>query len=91
LNNLEKTTTRTATIAELLGFLWKKKQWWLLPIVISLLMLGILLTLASSSPLGHYVNDILTSWLRSLNENGIGIEYDRQLESHFYAFKTINK
>ena len=44
LNNLDKTTTRTATIAELLGFLWKKKQWLLLPIVISLLMLGILLT-----------------------------------------------
>jgi len=58
LNNLEKATTRTATIAELLGFLWKKKQWWLLPIVISLLMLGILLTLASSSPLGTFMYTI---------------------------------
>jgi drug/metabolite transporter superfamily protein YnfA len=47
-----------ATIAELLGFLWKKKQWWLLPIVISLLMLGILLTLASSSPLGTFMYTI---------------------------------
>jgi len=58
LTNLEKTTTRTATITELLGFLWKKKQWWLLPIVISLLMLGILLTLASSSPLGTFMYTI---------------------------------
>jgi len=58
LNNLDKTTTRTATIAELLGFLWKKKQWLLLPIVISLLMLGILLTLASSSPLGTFMYTI---------------------------------
>ncbi|PKL47808.1 MAG: hypothetical protein CVV42_11745 [Candidatus Riflebacteria bacterium HGW-Riflebacteria-2] len=58
MNNLEKTTTRMATIAELLGFLWKKKQWWLLPIVISLLMLGILLTLASSSPLGTFMYTI---------------------------------
>jgi len=55
LDDLEKTTTKTATITELLGFLWKKKQWWLLPIVISLLMLGILLTLASSSPLGTFM------------------------------------
>ncbi len=58
LENLEKSTTRTATIAELLGFLWKKKQWLLLPIVVSLLLLGILLTLASSSPLGTFMYTI---------------------------------
>lgn len=58
LEKLEKSTTRTATIAELLGFLWKKKQWLLLPIVVSLLLLGILLTLASSSPLGTFMYTI---------------------------------
>ena len=58
MENLEKSTTKSATIAELLGFLWKKKQWLLLPIVISLLLLGILLSLASSSPLGTFMYTI---------------------------------
>lgn len=43
---------------ELLEFLWKRKQWWLIPIVITLLALGILLSLAQSSPLGPFMYTI---------------------------------
>ncbi|NCB39808.1 MAG: hypothetical protein EOM80_13675 [Erysipelotrichia bacterium] len=53
-----KSTSRMASVIELLGFFWKKKQWWLLPIVIALLILGILLTLAQSSALGPFMYTI---------------------------------
>lgn len=45
-------TSKTAAIVELLQFVWKKKQWWLFPIIITLLVLGVLLTLAQTTPLG---------------------------------------
>ena len=51
-------TSKLASIHELLRFLWIKKQWWLFPIVIALLALGILLTLAQSSALGPFMYTI---------------------------------
>jgi len=42
-------------IKDLLGFLWKKKLWWLIPFVIVLLSFGILFMLASSTGLGPFI------------------------------------
>ncbi|MDD3147921.1 MAG: DUF5989 family protein [Candidatus Riflebacteria bacterium] len=56
--NNENATSKMASINELLRFLWKKKQWWLFPIVIALLALGALLTLAQSSALGPFMYTI---------------------------------
>jgi drug/metabolite transporter superfamily protein YnfA len=58
MSNLHDSSSKAASIVELLRFIWKKKQWWLLPIVITLLLLGILLTLAQSSPLGPFMYTI---------------------------------
>lgn len=51
-------SSRFASAKELIRFLWQRKQWWLLPIVIALLMLGTLLTLAQSSALGPFMYTI---------------------------------
>jgi len=41
-------TAETGFIEEMIGFLRSNKRWWLTPIVVFLLLLGILLVLAST-------------------------------------------
>jgi hypothetical protein len=40
---------------ELLRFLWARKRWWLLPMVILLLVFGLLLIFASASGLAPFI------------------------------------
>ena len=37
---------RSSTMGELFSFLWQRKLWWLLPLVIFLMLIGILFALA---------------------------------------------
>jgi hypothetical protein len=40
---------------ELLGFLWQRKLWWLIPMIALLLVFGLLLIFASSSGVGPLI------------------------------------
>ena len=40
---------------ELLGFLWERKLWWLIPMMALLLVFGLLLIFASSSGVGPLI------------------------------------
>ena len=40
---------------ELLGFLWARKLWWLIPMVFMLLVFGLLLIFASASGLAPFI------------------------------------
>jgi hypothetical protein len=40
---------------ELLAFLWKRKLWWLIPMVLVLLIFGLLLVFASASGIGPFI------------------------------------
>jgi phosphotransferase system glucose/maltose/N-acetylglucosamine-specific IIC component len=40
---------------ELLGFLWRSKMWWLMPIVAVLLLAGILIGFGSASGVGPFI------------------------------------
>jgi hypothetical protein len=42
-------------LGELLVFLWKRKMWWLIPMVTTLLLCGVLLIFASSTGLGPFI------------------------------------
>ncbi len=42
-------------VGELLGFLWQRKLWWLIPMVVVLLVFGLLLIFASSSGIGPFI------------------------------------
>jgi hypothetical protein len=42
-------------VGELLGFLWQRKLWWLIPMVVVLLVFGLLLVFASSSGIGPFI------------------------------------
>lgn len=40
---------------ELLGFLWQRKLWWLIPMITVLLIFGLLLIFASASGIGPFI------------------------------------
>jgi hypothetical protein len=48
-------TTRLGIAGELLGFLWERKLWWLIPMVLVLLAFGGLMVTAQSSALGPFI------------------------------------
>lgn len=52
---LRKLATRTGAVAELLGHLWEQKLWWLVPMVVVLVFVGVLLVFAQGSALAPFV------------------------------------
>ena len=52
---LQDMLMRFGVLGELLAFLWKRKLYWLLPLVITLLAFAILLVVGSSSPAGAFI------------------------------------
>lgn len=47
--------SRLGIIGSLFRFLWKRKLWWLIPFVAILLLFGILIVIASVTPLGPFI------------------------------------
>jgi len=48
-------TSRLGIMGELLTFLWKRKLWWLIPMVLVLLLFGLLLVFASTSSIAPFI------------------------------------
>jgi hypothetical protein len=48
-------TSNFGVVNELLAFLWKRKLWWLIPMVAVLLLFGLLLVFASASGVGPFI------------------------------------
>ncbi len=42
-------------VGELLGFLWARKLWWLIPMVALLLVFGLFMIFASASGIGPFI------------------------------------
>jgi hypothetical protein len=52
---LVKITQRSSTMGELFAFLWQRKLWWLLPLVVFLMLMGILFALAQMSSVAPWM------------------------------------
>jgi len=46
---------RMGVLGELLAFLWKRKLYWMLPMVITLLVFALLIVLGGSSPISPFI------------------------------------
>ena len=46
---------RLGVLGELLAFLWKRKLYWMLPMVITLLVFALLIMLGSATPAGAFI------------------------------------
>lgn len=47
--------TRLGTIGELLRFLWKRKLWWMIPMILVLVMFAALLIFAQGSAIAPFI------------------------------------
>ncbi len=50
--------TNLGVVGEFLGFLWARKLWWLIPMVVVLLVFAIFLIFTVSNPLGPFIYTI---------------------------------
>ena len=55
LKGLRGTARRVGIMRELLEFLWERKLWWLMPMVLVLLLVGLLLVFAQSSAIAPFI------------------------------------
>ena len=46
---------RLGVLGELLAFLWKRKLYWMLPMVITLIVFALLIVIGGSSPLSPFI------------------------------------
>ena len=46
---------KISSLKELLKFLWKRKLWWLIPIIFFLVLTGFILIIAQTSSLGPFI------------------------------------
>lgn len=47
--------TNLGVFGELLHFLWQRKLWWLIPMVVVLMLLALLIVFASTSGIGPFI------------------------------------
>ena len=52
---LRKMTINMGVFGEILIFLWQRKLWWMIPMVVVLLSFGMLLMFASASGVGPFI------------------------------------
>ncbi len=48
-------SSRLGVMGELLAFLWQRKLWWLIPMVLMLLVLALLLIFAQASSIAPFI------------------------------------
>ncbi len=46
---------RLGVMGELVRFVWSRRNWWLLPLVIGLVLVGLLVVLAASTPAAPFL------------------------------------
>ena len=51
----KRTKQRTSIISELFQFLWKNKLWWLMPLIVIFLLLGLLIIFTEGSALAPFL------------------------------------
>jgi len=48
-------TARLGIMGEFMSFLWQRKLWWMIPMMVVLLMLGLLMVFAQSSAISPFI------------------------------------
>jgi len=47
--------SRLMTTSSFFRFLWAEKLWWLIPMVVALVIVGVIVLLGMSGPIGHFI------------------------------------
>ena len=54
-NKLRGTSTRIGIVGELLSFLWRRKLWWLIPMIIVIGLFAVMLIVAEGSAVAPFI------------------------------------
>jgi hypothetical protein len=54
-NWLRKLTTRSSTVGEFFVFLWRNKLWWITPMILIFLLLGLLVVFTQSTAVVPFI------------------------------------
>jgi hypothetical protein len=57
-NFFSRMKANLGSVAELLSYLWSRRLWWLIPMVVVLILFGVLMIFAASSGLGPFIYSI---------------------------------
>lgn len=49
------TSTRIGIVGELLSFLWKRKLWWLIPMIVVIVLFAVMLIVAEGSAVAPFI------------------------------------
>ena len=52
---LEKFKSKIVTIKEFIGFLWERKLWWLIPMILLLLVIGLVLVISHGTVFAPFI------------------------------------
>ncbi len=52
---IRRTLLKLWILKELFTFLWRRKLWWLIPLVLVVVLLGLLAVFAQTSPLAPFI------------------------------------
>jgi len=52
---IESAGRRVGIVQELMVFLWERKLWWMMPMVLTLLLFGLLILFAESSAVAPFI------------------------------------
>ena len=55
---LKNIVSKLGILGELMTFLWKNKLWWLIPIVVGLVLLGLLVVFTQGSAVAPFINTL---------------------------------
>ena len=55
MHTLKRAAQRFELLGELVGFLWERKLWWMIPMVLVIVLVGMLLVLAQGSALSPFL------------------------------------
>lgn len=55
MNFLRNTVRNMGVAGELFAFFWNNKRWWLVPMIVTLFLLGALIVLAQSSAIAPFI------------------------------------
>jgi drug/metabolite transporter superfamily protein YnfA len=54
-NFFRSMSSNVGIVGQLLNFLWQRKLWWLIPMIVVLMIFGLLLIFASASGIGPFI------------------------------------
>jgi hypothetical protein len=55
MSSLKELPSRLGTVGELLVFLWRRKLWWLIPLMVVILLVGVLLVFGQATGVGPFI------------------------------------